>query len=304
MSDPIHVPVMPDEVLTLLDPRPGEIVLDCTLGQGGHAARITPRLAPGGRYVGLDADPASLDAARRALADAPVTLDLVHVNFRHARAALDELGVGRVDGLIADLGFASSQMDDASRGLSFQREGPLDMRLDPTLDTTAADLVNQLPERDLADVIYRYGDERLSRRIARKIVDARRNKPIRDTRELAALCASAYPRGRHQRIDPATRTFQALRIAVNDELGALDALLESLPELMSPGGRAVFISFHSLEDRRVKQTFREWVRDDRAEALTKKPMTPTAREIADNPRSRSAKTRGIRWLNGSIERES
>jgi len=273
---PTHVPVMPDEVIELLSPRSGDTVLDCTLGQGGHAGRITPHIGPSGRYVGLDVDPDAIEVTRQRLHAESVTLDLVAANFRHARGVLDDLGIDRVDCLLADLGFASSQLDDAERGLSFAREGPLDMRLDPSLDGTAADLINALPEQELADLIYRYGDERLSRRIARKIVDARRNKPIKGTRELAALCASAYPRGRHQRIDPATRTFQALRIAVNDELGALDALLESLPDLIAPGGRVAIISFHSLEDRRVKHVFRDWVKEGRAEALTKKPLLAQA----------------------------
>jgi 16S rRNA (cytosine1402-N4)-methyltransferase len=280
-----HVPVLPAEVLHWLDPQPGQIVIDCTVGAGGHALLIAERIQPGGRLIGLDQDPAMLELARPRLAGLPVTL---------VRAAFDQLAdVLRdervvADGVLADLGISSDQLDDPTRGLSFQYDAPLDMRMDPTRGETAADLVRRLPERDLADLIYQFGEERFSRRIARRIVEARESTPFETTGQLAELVRRCVPRGRGHGIDPATRTFQALRIAVNDELGALDRLLAQLPHCIKPGGRAVIISFHSLEDRRVKKAFRS---ADIWQVLTKKPVTAGADEEANNPRSRSAKLR-------------
>ncbi|MFW6059339.1 MAG: 16S rRNA (cytosine(1402)-N(4))-methyltransferase RsmH [Phycisphaeraceae bacterium] len=299
-----HVPVMVAAVLEHLAPQPGDTVLDATLGRGGHGAAIIPCLAPGGRYIGLDLDPANVAYAADRLQpiadEANVTLTLQQANFQDSRAVLDDLGVGRVNGLLADLGFASAQVDDPQRGFSFSHEhadAPLDMRLDPTQVTTAAELVNTLPERELADLIYQAGEEPFSRRIARKIVEARRGKPIQTTRRLSELVRQAYgPRARHSRMHPATRTFMALRIAVNGELAALDRLLEALPALLERGGRAVFISFHSLEDRRVKRALLRYAQADQAERLTRKPLTPDEAERAANPRSRSAKLRALRWL--------
>jgi 16S rRNA (cytosine1402-N4)-methyltransferase len=291
---PRHVPVLPAEVLAALDPQPGQVFVDATVGAGGHARLLAERLAPGGRLIGLDRDPAMLDLARPRLAGLPA--ELVHSGFDRLRAVLDGLGVERVDGVLADLGVCSDQLDDPSRGLSFTRPGPLDMRLDPGDSETAADLVNRLNERDLADVIYEYGEERFSRRIARRIAEARRLAPLRTTEELAELVRRCLPRPRQgdrrrPAIDPATRVFQALRIAVNDELGALDRLLAALPGCVRPGGRAAVVSFHSLEDRRVKQAFRE---KDLWEALTRKPVQASAEEERSNPRARSAKMRAAR----------
>ncbi|MEX0887251.1 MAG: 16S rRNA (cytosine(1402)-N(4))-methyltransferase RsmH [Phycisphaeraceae bacterium] len=299
-GDHRHLPVLADAVLELLAPAPGQIVLDCTLGRGGHAERLIARIAPGGRFVGLDLDPGNLAYARHRLepaaARADVEMSLVHGDFRDARARLDELGVGHVDALLADLGFASSQMDEPDRGFSFTREGPLDMRLDPDQGTTAGELVNTLDERELADLIYQLGEERLSRRIARKIVERRRESPIQTTSALADLVRQAYgPRGRRMRIHPATRTFMALRIAVNDELGALDALLAALPTLLAPDARAAVISFHSLEDRRVKQAFLRYQQQGDARRLTRKPRTAEDEERDANPRARSAKLRALQW---------
>ena len=299
-----HLPVLPDEVLTLLDPQPGRVMLDCTVGRGGHAELILPRLAPGGRYVALDMDPANAQYARQRLTplaqEADVALEVHHANFREVVAQPTHIGLPhdvRFDGLLADLGFASNQMEDPERGLSFTGEAPLDMRLDPTSPLTAADLVNSLSQRELADVIYRYGEERLSRRIATKVVEARAAAPIQTTRQLADLVRRAYPRpkGGRWRIDPATRTFMALRIAVNAELQALEGLLESLPHRMVDGGRAAIISFHSLEDRLVKRATQAWERQGLAQRLNRKPITASEDELADNPRSRSAKLRGVRW---------
>jgi 16S rRNA (cytosine1402-N4)-methyltransferase len=292
---PRHLPVLPEEVLTFLAPAPGAIVVDATVGAGGHARLIAERIAPGGQLIGLDQDPAMLDLARPRLTGLPATL--LHANFDRLREALDELGLAAVDGVLADLGFCSDQMDDPERGLSFSQPGPLDMRLDPTQGEPASALLRRLNERDLADLIYQYGEERFSRRIARRIVEARRTRPLETTEELAELVRRSVPRpkGRRPAIDPATRTFQALRIAVNDELGALDRLLEQLPRCLKPGGRAVLISFHSLEDRRVKTAFRDrtlW------EALTRKPVQASEEEVQKNPRARSAKLRAARTQGG------
>jgi 16S rRNA (cytosine1402-N4)-methyltransferase len=288
------MPVLPAEVLHFLAPAPGEIIVDATVGAGGHARLIAERVVPGGRLIGLDQDPAMLDLARPRLTGLPATL--LHANFCRLRDALDELGVAAVDGVLADLGFCSDQMEAPERGLSFSQPGPLDMRLDPTEGEPAAALLRRLNERDLADLIYQYGEERFSRRIARRIVEARRTGPLETTEELAELVRRCVPRpkGRRPGIDPATRTFQALRIAVNDELGALERLLAQLPRCLKPGGRAVLISFHSLEDRRVKTAFRDrsvW------EALTRKPVQASEEEMQANPRARSAKLRAARLRN-------
>jgi 16S rRNA (cytosine1402-N4)-methyltransferase len=290
------VAVLPAEVLHFLAPAPGETIVDATVGAGGHARLIAERLGPAGRLIGLDQDESMLDLARPRLTGLPVTL--LHANFHRLRDALDELGVVAVDGVLADLGFCSDQMDAPERGLSFSQPGPLDMRLDPTQGEPAAALLRRLNERDLADLIYQFGEERFSRRIARRIVEARRTRPLETTEDLAELVRRCVPRPkgrRHHGIDPATRTFQALRIAVNDELGALDRLLEQLPRCLKPGGRAVLISFHSLEDRRVKTAFRDrslW------EALTPKPVQASEEEMQANPRARSAKLRAARLVSG------
>lgn len=300
MDEPGHVPVLIDQVLELLAPEPGQIVLDCTIGRGGHAEHLLPRLAPGGRYVGLDLDPDNIAFAAQRLqplaTECGVDLTVMQSNFAAARRVLDAVNIERVNAVLADLGFASNQIDDPQRGFSFSEDGPLDMRLDPGQPTKAAELVNRLSQRELADLIYRYGDERFSRKIARKIVERREAGPIQTTSELAELVRRAYgPRGRRSRIDPATRTFMALRIAVNGELEALDRLLSELPGLLADRGRIGMISFHSLEDRRVKQTFRKWQTADRVELLTRKPIIAGEAEMAANPRSRSAKLRGVAW---------
>jgi len=296
-DDAGHLPVMLGEVVEQLAPAPGEVMFDGTLGRGGHARAIVPKLLPGGRYVGVDVDQANIAYVPDAFGGLAEHLTVRHANFADADGVLADIGLDRVDGLLADLGFASVQMDDPLRGFSFTNDGPLDMRLDPSATTTAAQLVAELDERSLADLIYRFGEERLSRPISRKIVAARRESPIKTTRQLADLCYSAYgPRARNQRVHPATRTFQALRIAVNDELGRLETLLSKLPRLLRPGGRAVIISFHSLEDRMVKQAFRKWSDDGAAHRLTRKPLTPTQAERHANPRSRSAKLRAMQWI--------
>ena len=294
----MHTPVLPDATLALLDPKPGEFAVDATLGRGGHAALILPRLAPGGTLLGLDTDPVNAAAAHRHLepraAAHGVRLLVEQANFAALPAVLRGHGLPPADVLLADLGFASNQMDDPARGFSFRGDGPLDMRLDPSRGTPASRLVATLPERDLADLIYQLGEERLSRRIARRIVETRAASPITTTAELAELVRRCYPpKARHGRIDPATRTFMALRIAVNGELDALDALLRQLPETLAPGGRAGIVSFHSLEDRRVKHAFLAMAQNGGFTRLTRKPLTADDAEVAQNPRSRSAKLRGL-----------
>lgn len=294
-ADPVgHIPVMLGEVLEHLAPAPGKTILDCTTGRGGHAQAVLPHLAPGGRYIGLDIDGGNLEFARTRLADPNVKLDLVRANFGDGDQALQKLGVDRIDGLLADLGFSSNQMDDPSRGLSFSVEAPLDMRLDDRLTMTAADLLATYQERELADLLFQYGQERFSRRIARKIVEQRRDCPIKTTGQLRRICAWAYGgRSRHQKIDPATRSFMALRIAVNGELERLEQLLAWAPRMMAPGGRLVIISFHSLEDGMVKRALRGWNALELGRVLTRKPLVPDDLEMAQNPRSRSAKLRAF-----------
>jgi 16S rRNA (cytosine1402-N4)-methyltransferase len=288
-DSPSHIPVLPAEVLHYLDARPGQTIVDATVGAGGHALLLAQRIVPGGRLIGLDQDPRMLAYAERRLQGLPILLR--HRNFEDLPAVLRELDVPAVDAVLADLGFASDQLADPSRGLSFQEDGPLDMRLDPTHGEPASALIRRLNEGELADIFWRYGEERYSRRVARKIVEARKKESIATTGQLADLVRSCVPRSRGHRhvIDPATRVFQALRIAVNDELGALERLLAVLPECLRPGGRVAIISFHSLEDRLVKQTFRK-SRDVFIE-LTRKPVQASEDEIRNNPRARSAKLR-------------
>jgi 16S rRNA (cytosine1402-N4)-methyltransferase len=289
---PRHVPVMPTEMLNYLAPAQGQIIVDATLGGAGHAQLIVERLHPHGRLIGLDQDPAMAEMARRRLQGmkTDVARTVVASNFDRLREILDDLEIEAVDGVLADLGVCSDQLDDPERGLSFQQEGPLDMRLNPAVGEPASAWLRRLKERDLADLIYQFGEERFSRRIARKIVEIRRKQPLETTEQLARLVRGCVPRprGKRQSIDPATRVFQALRIAVNDEIGALDRFLSALPQCVKPGGRAVVISFHSLEDRPVKRAFRDkkvW------QVLTPKPLQPGDEEIRNNPRARSAKLR-------------
>lgn len=290
-ASPHHVPVLPLEVLALLVPAPGQVFVDATIGGGGHARLLAERLLPGGRLIGLDRDAAMLELARPRLADLPVTL--VQAPFSQLRQVLAEQGIAAVDGVLADVGVCSDQLDDPQRGLSFSQPGPLDMRLDPAGEPASA-LLRRLSERDLADLFWRYGEERFSRRIARRIVEVRRHSPLETTEELAELVRRCVPRPKHSAkrrrppIDPATRVFQALRIAVNDELEELESLLKFLPACVRPGGRAAVISFHSLEDRLVKTAFRD---RSQWQALTRKPVQAGEEEVTSNPRARSAKLR-------------
>ncbi len=291
-GEPRHVSVLPDEVLALLDPQPGQVFVDATVGAGGHARLVAERLGPAGRLIGLDRDASMLALAAPRLrggANPPLPpVTLVQAGFDELASVIRRLDLDAVDGLLADLGVCSDQLDAAERGFSFGQPAPLDMRLDPTCGETAADLLRRLPERDLADLFWQYGEERFSRRIARRIVETRRLQPLKTTEQLAELVRRCVPRPprkggrRRPPIDPATRVFQALRIAVNDELAALDRLLAALPDCVRPGGRVALISFHSLEDRRVKQAFRDRTR---WQELTRKPVQAGEEEIASNPRA-------------------
>ncbi len=282
-----HVPVLLAEVVAWLSPRPGQTFVDGTLGAGGHTRALAEGIGERGTVIALDRDPTALASAERNLAGLPVKL--AHSNFNELAEVMREVGIESVDGIVLDLGLSSDQLADESRGFSFQAAGPLDLRFDVSRGEPAARLVNRLSEQHLADLIYQYGEERYSRRIARAIADQRRQHEIATADELAQLVRRAIPRNKHEeRIDPATRTFQALRIAVNDELKSLDSALKRLPDCLRPGGRLAIISFHSLEDRRVKEAFRD---DPRLTNLTRKPIRPTEAEVAANPRSRSAKLR-------------
>ncbi len=281
-----HIPVLLQEILHWLEPSPGKILVDGTLGGGGHAAALASLVEPGGRVLGIDLDPQALPRASKAIGSLPV--EVVSANYTDIPQILGNLQIESVDGILLDLGLSSDQLADEDRGFSFHSEGELDLRFDRTRGKPAWHLLERLSERHLADLIYQYGEERLSRRIARKIVETRRENPIRTAAQLADLLRGCVPRSRGHRIDPATRTFQALRIAVNEELKSLQEALTHLPDCLAPGGRLAIISFHSLEDRMVKHAFRE---DPRLEVLTRRPLKATDEELAKNSRASSAKLR-------------
>jgi 16S rRNA (cytosine1402-N4)-methyltransferase len=270
---------------------PGGLWVDGTVGLGGHAAEILRRSAPHGRLLGVDRDAETLARAREALAPFGDRARLVQADYRELPALL---AGAAPEGLLLDLGISSAQLDEAARGFSFQAEGPLDMRMDRSGGETAAEVVNRMREADLADLIYRFGEEPASRRIARHIVAARRKQRIRTTTELAAIVRRAAGRSRRPGLDPATRTFQALRIHVNRELEGLGETIASLAGCLAPGGRLAVIAFHSLEDREVKQRFRA-LAGRGYRLLTRKPLRPSAEEVQDNPRARSARLRAIAW---------
>ena len=290
---PEHVPVMRADVVRALAPERGGLFVDCTLGLGGHAAAVLE--AGAGRLIGVDRDAEALAVARERLAPWAGQVELVHANYREIGRVLDERGIGGVDGIVADLGVSSLQFDGEGRGFSFQRDEPLDMRMDRSTGPTAADLLSELREEDLANLIYQFGEDRYSRRIARAIVDARRMGPVQTTGRLAALVRRAVPRRGYSPIHPATRTFQALRIAVNGELEGLDEFVDQACRRLAPGGRLVVLAFHSLEDRVVKHTLRRLAADE-AESfrlLSRRAVQPTDDEVAVNPRARSAKLRAV-----------
>ena len=287
-----HQPVMVEAVLDMLRPRPGAVIVDGTVGAGGHSLALIPRLLPHGKLIAIDRDPEALTIAGQQLTEFQPLVHLERGNYRDLSSVLARLGLPRVDGMFLDLGVSSVQLDRAERGFSFSSEGPLDMRMDPDHDTTAAALVNELPADELTRLIETLGEERFARRIAQRIVQERRAHPLTTTKQLAQLVIHALPAGaRHGRLHAATRTFQALRMAVNDELGALEALLADVPALLNPGARAVILTFHSLEDRLVKRAFLEGQDNGVWTVLTKKPLRPSAEEVAHNPRARSVKLR-------------
>ncbi len=285
LPSPVHRPVLLAEVVEWLDLREGMVIVDGTAGAGGHSGAIADRVGASGRVIALDRDPEMLELARGATEGKPVTL--IRSSYADLDRVLNDLELDGVDGILLDLGLSSDQLAWGHRGFSFATDGPLDMRFDPKGHTSAADLVNDLDAEELARILFEYGEERHSRRIARRIVEARRVEPILTTARLAEVVRKGVP-GKWGAIDPATRTFQALRIEVNDELAMLDDLLANVAGYLNLGGRAAIVSFHSLEDRRVKHSFRD---DPLLTVLTRKPVTATAEELATNPRARSAKLR-------------
>jgi 16S rRNA (cytosine1402-N4)-methyltransferase len=305
-----HEAVLLVEVLEILAPRPGAVVIDCTTGRGGHALALAQRLGPQGQLLCLDADPRNLEYARQRLKESPCHSRFFHANFAEIQDVLDAAAIpaNGIDAILADLGISTNQLFEPAYGLSFSIDMPLDMRVDPRLPQSAADIVNRYREEDLANVLYKLAQERYSRRIAKKIVEARRIAPIKSTGRLADIVRSAMPPQRQhgrrgapassggggEKIDPATRTFLALRMAVNQELENLEALLKKAPGILKPAtGRFAVISFQSMEDRLVKQAFRSLEASGACEILTPKPLSPGAEELAANPRSRSAKLRAI-----------
>ena len=296
MSPSCHVPVLLAEVIDWLRPTSGNILVDGTFGGGGHATELAERVQPAGRVIAMDRDAAAIE--RWTEQNRVLPIELTQGNFVQLPQLLSSLSIDAVDGILLDLGLSSDQLADDDRGFSFQSTGPLDLRFNPEEGEPAWELLARLDEKSLADLIYRYGEERYSRRIARRIAEQRREQPVRTATELASLVRSCMPRGRGRgksgrrdsgkKIDAATRTFQALRIAVNGELQALETALAEFPDLLQPGGRLAVISFHSLEDRLVKWAFRN---DDRLEVLTRRPIQAGMEEVAANPRARSAKLR-------------
>jgi 16S rRNA (cytosine1402-N4)-methyltransferase len=297
MAAPLHVPVLLEESLEYLQVPPGGVVVDATLGLAGHSAEIAKRLGGKGRLIGFDRDEHAMALAKVRLAGVAEELGTEMPAMEFVSRSFSEIAEvirpGTLDGLLADFGVSSLQLDEAKRGFSFRADGPLDMRMDPRSELTAQQVVNQADEEDLANLIYEFGEERRSRRIARAIVRAR---PIETTAELAQVISAVAPAMKGEKIHPATRTFQALRIHVNNELGEIQSLLNSVGPLLKPGGRVVLISFHSLEDRIVKDSFRDAARNGVLEILTKKPVMAKEQEALRNPRSRSAKLRAARKL--------
>jgi 16S rRNA (cytosine1402-N4)-methyltransferase len=280
-----HYPVLLEEVEQYLEIEPDGVYVDCTLGAGGYAERILGRLTTG-RLIAIDRDETAIEAAQQKLEQFKDKVTFYHGSFGEIEQAAGPHG--HLAGVVADLGFSRTQIEDAGRGFSFQTEGPLDMRFDRRQELTAADIVNHYNEKRIADLLFELGGERRSRRVSGAIV---RGRPIYDSARLAEIVAKAVPRTPGMKIHPATRTFQALRIAVNDEMGQLDRLLKVAPPLLRPGGRMAVVSFHRLEDGRVKRAFQEWARSDAYERITRRAVRPTAEEIRQNAASRSAKLR-------------
>ncbi|HEX8522601.1 MAG TPA: 16S rRNA (cytosine(1402)-N(4))-methyltransferase RsmH [Tepidisphaeraceae bacterium] len=291
-----HLPVLLQPVLNVLAPQPGMTVVDCTVGLAGHATELLKRVQPSGRLLGIDFDPHNLERARQNLSNLGGKFELFHNNFAALPTVLSQSGIDRVDRILADVGVASPQIDDPTRGFTYRQPGPLDMRMDPTRGQTAAQLLARMCERDIADALLELGDEEDAVQIARLIVERRKAKPIDTTQDLVEIVCEArdftLKRAAGAKLHPAARTFQALRILVNRELANLDRLLAVLPHVLNPGGVAAIISFHSGEDRRVKASFLEGFRAGIYEEISLEPITATEAEKLENPRSRSAK---LRW---------
>jgi 16S rRNA (cytosine1402-N4)-methyltransferase len=297
MEERGHVPVLVEEVLQYLDCRPDRIYVDGTVGSGGHSRKILERSSPTGKLIGLDWDEEAIERARKNLSLFEGRVALRKGNFKDLKSVLKSLSIPGVDGILLDLGVSTEQLESRERGFSFRWDGPLDMRMSQETEITAQDFVKNLPPSDLETLLREYGEERWARRIARNIVRRRQRAPIRTTGELVEAIEASVPRS-WGRIHPATRTFQALRISVNEELNNLRAFLDSAPDLLRPKGRLCIISYHSLEDRIVKNCFRHWTRGGKGEEkpfglLTPKPVVPAAEEVFRNPRARSAKLRAV-----------
>jgi 16S rRNA (cytosine1402-N4)-methyltransferase len=294
-----HTPVMLNEVLSYLNLSRGKIIVDATIGTGGHSKAILERITPGGKLIGIDRDEESLDVSQQRLRDFSGSYELVHGNFIDIDTILKNLNIKKVDGMLFDLGISSFQLEDPKRGFSFQNEGPLDMRLDRTSYISAYDLVNNLNEEEISSLLWTFGQERWHNRIARILVNEREKQPIATTSQLSNIVLKAIPyryRHRYYRIHPATRTFQAVRIAVNRELETLEQAINKTVEYLNPKARVCVISFHSLEDRLVKLSFRRFASEGLANILTPKPLGPAEDEIEVNPSSRSAKLRVMERL--------
>lgn len=294
MEQKYHIPVMVQEILQYVNPKPGDVIVDGTLGTAGHARQMIERILPGGKFIGLDRDRESLEIGKQRLRNFAQACVFAHANFSDLDRVLAENRIRQVDGMIFDLGVSSFQLDDPERGFSFQADGPLDMRLDRSSYISAYDLLNTLTEQELSVLLRNFGQERWHNRIARYLIRERERAPISSTAQLAQLVVRAIPtryRRRHYRIHPATRTFQAVRIAVNRELETLEASLEKACLFLRPGARICVISFHSLEDRIVKLLFRRKKAEAEMAIVTPKPVTPLQSEIEANPRSRSSKLR-------------
>lgn len=290
----LHVPVMLNEVLEFLNPQPGQIIVDATLGTGGHALEILRRISPGGKLIGIDRDENSLAVCQQRLAEFKGSVEFVHANFSQLDEVLEARGIKEIDGIIFDLGISTYQLADAQRGFSFKEEGPLDMRLDKNSYISAYDLVNNLNENEISALLWNFGQERWHNRIAHLLVQERRNEPIATTTQLANLVMRAIPhryRRSYYRIHPATRTFQAVRIAVNRELEVLESTVKKAVDILRKQSRICVISFHSLEDRVIKHTFRALKSSGLINIVTAKPLTPRWAEVEANPSSRSSKFR-------------
>lgn len=290
----LHNPVLAKEIVNFLNPAPGQIIVDATIGGAGHSEQILHRIIPGGMLVGIDRDEETLRLASERLRPFNGSFKLINKNFRYIKKILKDMGVDKVNGIIFDLGISSIQLEAWQRGFGIKNDGPLDMRMDRCQNITAKDLVNNLSEKELSIIIKNFGEERFHRKIARRIVEERKKKEISTTTELRDVILRSLPYiNNKSRIHPATRAFQAFRIKVNDELGSIEEALVGLPEILEKGARACVISFHSLEDRIVKNSFKEFKAQGLFNVLTKKPIMADESEKINNPRSRSAKLRVV-----------